>query len=57
MLINDYPQLSLIGLYSRGNPPHTPEKTYIVMFTEALLASVEKRNNYSSVGSIIGLTA
>lgn len=52
MLINDYPQLSLIGLYSRGNPPHTPEKTYIVMFTEALLASVEKRNNYSSVGSL-----
>lgn len=39
------PAALLRGLYSRENPTHTPEETYIVMFTEALPALVEKSNN------------
>lgn len=35
----------LTSFYSRENTTQLPEETYIVMFTEALLALVEKSNN------------
>lgn len=35
----------LTSLYSRENTTQMPEETYIVMFTEALPALLEKSNN------------